>query len=58
MLALSRKVDEEILIGADVRLKVLKIERNRVTIGIVAPRTIEVSRGELLRPNTEETPIV
>jgi carbon storage regulator len=47
MLVLSRKPGEEILIGHDIRLVVHRIAGNRVTFGIVAPRSVRVLRGEL-----------
>ncbi|MEM6471148.1 MAG: carbon storage regulator [Planctomycetota bacterium] len=47
MLILSRKVDQEILIGDDVRLTVVRIDANRVRIGIDAPDEVRILRGEL-----------
>lgn len=46
MLVLSRKVNEEIVIGGEVRVKVLKVRGNRVTLGIVAPAAVSVNRPE------------
>lgn len=49
MLVLSRRVDEELVFpGLDIRIKILRSEGNRVRLGIEAPKTIEVSRGERL----------
>ena len=47
MLVLSRKVGERIVIGDNITLIVSKVNGNRVTIGIEAPRDIKVVRGEL-----------
>ncbi|MEM0927126.1 MAG: carbon storage regulator, partial [Planctomycetota bacterium] len=47
MLILSRKVDQEILIGDDVRLTVVRIDANRVRIGIEAPDQVRILRGEI-----------
>jgi carbon storage regulator len=47
MLVLSRKKNEAIVIGDNVRIKVLKVSGNTVRIGIQAPREVEVVRGEL-----------
>ncbi len=47
MLVLSRKVAQQIIIGQDIRITVLKIDRNQVRIGIEAPRDICILRKEL-----------
>jgi carbon storage regulator len=46
MLVLSRKLNEEILIGDRVTLKVLDVRRGRVKIGIDAPADVRVQRKE------------
>ncbi len=48
MLVLSRKQDEQIVIGEHVTISILKIRGNTVRIGIEAPRNIQVVRGELI----------
>jgi carbon storage regulator CsrA len=47
MLVLSRKLSQQIVIGQDIRITVLKIDRNQVRIGIEAPRDICILREEL-----------
>ncbi len=47
MLVLSRKQNEQILIGNDIKITVLKIRGNTVRLGIEAPRHVHVVRGEL-----------
>jgi carbon storage regulator len=47
MLVLSRKEGERIVIGDNITLVISKVNGNRVTIGIEAPRDIKVVRGEL-----------
>ncbi len=47
MLVLSRKKNESIVIGENVRIEILKVSGNTVRIGIQAPRDIKVLRGEL-----------
>jgi carbon storage regulator len=49
MLVLSRKLGEEVVIGSQVRLKVVAICGNRVRLGITAPQDIPIHRGELRR---------
>ena len=47
MLVLSRKVGEEIVIGNDVRIKVVEMQGGNVRIGIVAPKNVVVDRQEI-----------
>lgn len=48
MLILSRKLDESILIGDSITLKVISIEKGSVKLGIDAPANIRVLRTELI----------
>ncbi|MBM4000371.1 MAG: carbon storage regulator [Planctomycetes bacterium] len=47
MLVLSRKRDEEIVIGGDIRITVVEVSGNRVKLGISAPAEVPVHRAEL-----------
>jgi carbon storage regulator CsrA len=47
MLVLTRKVDEEIVIDNDIRVKVLAIHGKIIRLGFVAPPSVRVMRGEL-----------
>jgi len=49
MLVLTRRPGQSILIGPDVELVVVRIEGDRVVLGIDAPRAVRVIRAELLR---------
>lgn len=47
MLVLSRKEKEQILIGEDITITLLRIDGNKVRIGIDAPKEVRIIRGEL-----------
>lgn len=47
MLILSRQRNESIVIGDDVEILVVDIRRNKVRIGISAPKDITVHRKEI-----------
>lgn len=53
MLVLTRKLDEQILIGDNVKITVIKVRNNQVRLGISAPRDVRVLRGELEPKETE-----
>ncbi len=48
MLVLSRKQFEGIQIGADIRIKIVKVDRNQVRLGIEAPGDVLIVRDELV----------
>lgn len=54
MLVLSRKQNQEIIIGDDIKITVLKVRGNLVRIGIEAPKEVRVVRGELPRHQAEQ----
>ena len=47
MLVLGRKENQDIYIGDNIRIVVVKITDTRVELGIDAPREITVNRGEI-----------
>ena len=49
MLVLTRKIDEAIQIGDNIKITVLRVKGNTVRIGIEAPKHIKVVRDELER---------
>ena len=48
MLVLSRKLGEKIIIGKDIIITVIDINRSKIRIGIEAPNQVPVYREELL----------
>ncbi|MDB6060909.1 MAG: carbon storage regulator [Verrucomicrobiaceae bacterium] len=49
MLVLSRRSDETVIIGDDIKITVLSISGNQVRIGIAAPKEISVHREEVYK---------
>jgi carbon storage regulator CsrA len=47
MLVLTRRIDEEIIIGDDIRVTVLAIQGNTVRLGFTAPRSVRIMRPEV-----------
>ena len=48
MLVLSRKLSQQIVIGPDIRITIVKLDRNQVRLGIEAPRGMTILREELV----------
>lgn len=48
MLVLSRKLGEKIVIGDNIVITVVKIDRNQVRIGVDAPDEVDVYRREIM----------
>ncbi len=57
MLVLTRKVDESIMIGDDVRITVVAVKGDHVRVGVDAPRSVPIHRleiyEEICRTNVE-----
>lgn len=47
MLVVTRKIDEDLVIGECVTVKVLKVNGDKVRLGVSGPREVNVRRGEL-----------
>lgn len=47
MLVLSRKANQSIMIGEDIRILVVGVDRDQVKLGIEAPRHVPVHRFEV-----------
>ncbi|MBR4145386.1 MAG: carbon storage regulator CsrA [Lachnospiraceae bacterium] len=54
MLALSRKVNESIMLGNDIEVTVLEIKGDQVKIGIKAPKNVTIFRKEIYVQIEEE----
>jgi len=48
MLVLARKLDESIVIGDNITVKVISVEKGVVKLGIDAPSDISIVRNELI----------
>lgn len=47
MLALSRRVNESIMVGNEIEITLLEIKGDQVKIGITAPKAVPIYRKEL-----------
>jgi carbon storage regulator len=65
MLVLSRKISQQIMIGPEIQITVVRIDRNQVRLGIQAPPGLPILRRELVdtppprdrRPGGQNTPL-
>ena len=48
MLVLSRKPSQQVMIGSEIRITVVRIDRNQVRLGIQAPAGLSILRSELV----------
>lgn len=54
MLVLTRKVGEKILVGDDVVISVVEVNRGSVRLGVEAPQTVSILRYEVYERIQEE----
>tara|TARA_B100000678_G_scaffold225983_1_gene193724 strand:+ start:2600 stop:2767 length:168 start_codon:yes stop_codon:yes gene_type:complete len=54
MLVLSRKAEEAMYIGDDIKITVLDIRGGQVRIGISAPKEVKIHREEVYQRIVEE----
>ena len=47
MLVVSRKKDESIIIGDNIKVTVVEISKDRIRIGVDAPENVKIARSEL-----------
>lgn len=55
MLVLSRKEDERLVINGNIEVSVVRIQGNRVQLGVSAPKDVKVLRGELVDKDKTRT---
>lgn len=48
MLSLTRKQNESIQIGSDIKITVARVDGNRVVLRIDAPKSVQVWRSEII----------
>lgn len=53
MLVLSRKSQETIKIGDDIEIRIIEVKGDTVRIGIDAPKSVDILRGELVQSISE-----
>lgn len=53
MLVLSRKTNEIIKIGENIEIRILEVKGDTVRIGIEAPKSVDILRGELVQSITD-----
>lgn len=49
MLVLTRRLDESITIGNDIKITVLKIDNTQIKLGIEAPKDVTINREEVVK---------
>lgn len=54
MLVLTRKPNQQIMLGDDIVLNIVEVSGDKVRIAIEAPREIKIFRGEIYRAIQEE----
>lgn len=48
MLVVTRKIDESLIIAENIEITILDISKDRVKLGISAPRDVQIIRNELI----------
>jgi carbon storage regulator len=54
MLVLTRKLEESVMIGTDIEVRVLGVHGDQVRLGFSAPRSVSVFRKEVFEAIQEE----
>ena len=54
MLILTRRIHESVMIGDGIKVTVLGVKGNQISIGIVAPANVSVDREEVRKRKDKE----
>ncbi|MFQ5963012.1 MAG: carbon storage regulator CsrA [Candidatus Scalinduaceae bacterium] len=54
MLILTRKVGESVIIGDDIKITVVEVNKHQIRLGINAPKNISIHREEIYKKIGEE----
>ena len=54
MLVLRRKINESIMIGDNIEVKILEVDGDQIKIGIEAPNSVDIHRTEIYKIIQEE----
>lgn len=54
MLVLTRRINEDMVIGEDITIRILGVKGNQVRLGIQAPKSVSVHRKEIFLRMKEE----
>ncbi len=57
MLVLRRKTTETVVLDGRIQIKVLRISRNMISLGIEAPSDVSIWRGELEQADEPANPL-
>lgn len=57
MLVLSRMPGQSIVIGKDIEIVVTRVQGNKISIGIAAPKEVKILRKEISRNCDEEVTV-
>ena len=56
MLVLTRRISEQLIIGENIVITIVRIDGGQVRVGIDAPREITVKRSELTTTSRDHSP--
>ncbi len=53
MLVFRRQAGESFMVGGDVEVRILRVDRGHVKVGVIAPREVDIVRTEISRLNRQ-----
>jgi carbon storage regulator len=54
MLVLTRRLNQDIIIGDDIRITIIGFDRNQVRLGFEAPKEVRIDREEIRKRDKRE----